>query len=69
MVELDGSASCIETPRQLESVEARRVEPDVLEVPRIHRGYPAEKPVDVSRILIGQSSNEGDIKKVSNGQD
>lgn len=30
--------------------------PDVLEVPRIHRGYPTEKPVELAEILITQSS-------------
>jgi hypothetical protein len=33
---------------------------DVLSVPRVHGGYPAEKPVGVSEILIGQSSQPGD---------
>jgi site-specific DNA-methyltransferase (adenine-specific) len=35
--------------------------PDVISVPRIHRGYPAEKPVAVSELLIGQSSQAGDV--------
>ena len=35
--------------------------PDVLEVPRVFRGYPTEKPVDLSRILIGQSSSAGEL--------
>lgn len=34
---------------------------DVISVPRIHGGYPAEKPVDVSAVLVGQSSQPGDI--------
>ncbi len=34
--------------------------PDVLSVPRVHGGYPAEKPVGVADILIGQSSQPGD---------
>jgi site-specific DNA-methyltransferase (adenine-specific) len=34
---------------------------DVLEVPRIRGGYPAEKPSALSKILIGQSSVEGDV--------
>jgi site-specific DNA-methyltransferase (adenine-specific) len=34
---------------------------DVISVPRIHRGYPAEKPAAVSEILIGQSSEPGEI--------
>jgi site-specific DNA-methyltransferase (adenine-specific) len=33
---------------------------DVISVPRIHRGHPAEKPVAVSEVLIGQSSHSGD---------
>ena len=35
--------------------------PDVLQVARVHRGYPAEKPVELSQILIEQSSREGEI--------
>jgi site-specific DNA-methyltransferase (adenine-specific) len=35
--------------------------PDVISVPRIHRGYPAEKPPAVSEILIEQSSSRGDL--------
>jgi len=34
--------------------------PDVLSVPRVHGGYPAEKPVEISEILIGQSSQPGE---------
>jgi site-specific DNA-methyltransferase (adenine-specific) len=34
--------------------------PDVLSVPRVHDGYPAEKPVGVSEILVGQSSRSGE---------
>ena len=34
---------------------------DVLPVPRIRGGYPAEKPSALSQILIGQSSVEGDL--------
>jgi len=34
---------------------------DIITVPRIHRGYPAEKPVKVSQIVIGQSSQAGDV--------
>jgi site-specific DNA-methyltransferase (adenine-specific) len=34
---------------------------DVLEVPRVRGGYPAEKPSALSQILIGQSSVEGDL--------
>ena len=29
---------------------------DIISVPRVHRGYPAEKPPEVSEILIQQSS-------------
>jgi site-specific DNA-methyltransferase (adenine-specific) len=35
--------------------------PDILEVKRIHRGYPTEKPVALSEILINQSSTEGEV--------
>ncbi len=35
--------------------------PDVLEVPRIVNGYPTEKPVDVSRVLVEQSSTPGEL--------
>ena len=34
---------------------------DIIAVPRLHRGYPAEKPADVSAILIGQSSQPGEV--------
>jgi site-specific DNA-methyltransferase (adenine-specific) len=34
---------------------------DVIAVPRIHRGYPAEKPAGVSEILINQSSQPGEV--------
>jgi site-specific DNA-methyltransferase (adenine-specific) len=34
---------------------------DVIAVPRLHRGYPAEKPAAVSGILIGQSSQPGEL--------
>ena len=34
---------------------------DIITEPRIHRGYPAEKPVAVSEIIIGQSSQPGDV--------
>ena len=33
--------------------------PDVLEVPRVHRGYPTEKPVELAQILTEQSSSKG----------
>jgi len=35
--------------------------PDVLQVPRIFRGYPTEKPAQVSEILISQSTEEGEL--------
>jgi site-specific DNA-methyltransferase (adenine-specific) len=34
---------------------------DVITVPRVHRGYPAEKPPAVSAILIEQSSARGEL--------
>ncbi|WNG32391.1 site-specific DNA-methyltransferase [Archangium violaceum] len=34
---------------------------DVLPVPRVYRGYPAEKPTGVSEVLIRQSSAPGDV--------
>jgi len=34
---------------------------DVISVPRIRGGYPAEKPSEVSEVLIGQSSSPGDL--------
>jgi site-specific DNA-methyltransferase (adenine-specific) len=34
---------------------------DVLSVPRVHRGYPTEKPVELSEVLIRQSSAPGDL--------
>jgi site-specific DNA-methyltransferase (adenine-specific) len=33
---------------------------DIISVPRVHRGYPAEKPPAVSEVLIAQSSEPGD---------
>lgn len=35
--------------------------PDILEFPRIHRGYPTEKPYEVSEVLIKQSTQSGEI--------
>lgn len=35
--------------------------PDVLSVPRVVNGYPTEKPVELSEILISQSSLEGEL--------
>jgi site-specific DNA-methyltransferase (adenine-specific) len=34
---------------------------DIIVEPRIHRGYPAEKPVRVSEVLINQSTQPGDV--------
>ncbi len=34
---------------------------DILEVPRIHKGYPAEKPVELLEILVEQSSRIDEI--------
>jgi site-specific DNA-methyltransferase (adenine-specific) len=34
---------------------------DIIVEPRIHRGYPAEKPSKVSKVLIEQSSKPGDV--------
>src|SRR5262249_5512643 len=34
---------------------------DIIDVRRIHRGYPAEKPPEVSETLIMQSSNAGEV--------
>lgn len=35
--------------------------PDILSFPRIHRGYPTEKPVDLIKVLIKQSSSEQQV--------
>jgi site-specific DNA-methyltransferase (adenine-specific) len=35
--------------------------PDIIECPRIFRGYPTEKPVDVSKVLIEQSTTNGEL--------
>ena len=35
--------------------------PDVISVPRIHGGYPAEKPPELSEVLIRQSSQPGEL--------
>ena len=35
--------------------------PDIITVPRIRGGYPAEKPMDVSEILVNQSSCPDDV--------
>jgi site-specific DNA-methyltransferase (adenine-specific) len=34
---------------------------DVITVPRVHRGYPAEKPPAVSELLITQSTEPGEV--------
>ncbi|HUS28062.1 MAG TPA: site-specific DNA-methyltransferase [Kofleriaceae bacterium] len=34
---------------------------DIIEAPRINNGYPAEKPPEVSEILIKQSTDAGDL--------
>ena len=34
---------------------------DVIAVPRIRNGYPAEKPAPVAEVLIGQSTRAGDV--------
>jgi site-specific DNA-methyltransferase (adenine-specific) len=34
---------------------------DVIEWPRVHNGYPAEKPVEVSQILVEQSTVPGEL--------
>jgi len=34
---------------------------DIIAHPRIHRGYPAEKPPEVSEVLVEQSSEPGEI--------
>jgi site-specific DNA-methyltransferase (adenine-specific) len=35
--------------------------PDILSSPRIRGGYPTEKPADISKILIEQSTVEGEV--------
>lgn len=35
--------------------------PDIIEEPRVHRGYPAEKPVAVSEVLVRQSTQPGEL--------
>lgn len=35
--------------------------PDVLSFPRVHGGYPTEKPEALLEVLIGQSSSQGDV--------
>jgi site-specific DNA-methyltransferase (adenine-specific) len=35
--------------------------PDIIKVPRVWNGYPTEKPVGVSEILVRQSTEPGDV--------
>lgn len=35
--------------------------PDIITARKVHRGYPTEKPIDVSEVLISQSSSEGQL--------
>lgn len=35
--------------------------PDIIEVARVYRGYPTEKPAEVSEVLIQQSTKPGDL--------
>jgi len=35
--------------------------PDIIQVPRIHNGYPAEKPVQLAAMLIAQSTLPGEV--------
>ena len=35
--------------------------PDIIAHPRVHRGYPTEKPVAVSEVLVRQSTEPGEI--------
>jgi site-specific DNA-methyltransferase (adenine-specific) len=35
--------------------------PDIIQAPRVHSGYPAEKPPEVAEVLIRQSSAPGEI--------
>lgn len=34
---------------------------DIIQVPRLHRGYPTEKPVQVIEVLVRQSSRPGEL--------
>lgn len=36
-------------------------QPDIITAPRVHNGYPTEKPVDVSSVLVRQSSAPGEL--------
>jgi site-specific DNA-methyltransferase (adenine-specific) len=35
--------------------------PDIIEAPRVIDGYPTEKPIEVSQVLIRQSSSPGEV--------
>ena len=35
--------------------------PDIISVPRIRGGYPAEKPAEIADVLVRQSSESGDV--------
>lgn len=35
--------------------------PDIIEAPRIYKGYPTEKPVEVAEVLVEQSSEPGEL--------
>ncbi|MBN9167447.1 MAG: site-specific DNA-methyltransferase [Myxococcales bacterium] len=35
--------------------------PDIIEAPRVHNGYPTEKPVEVAEVLVAQSSLPGEL--------
>lgn len=35
--------------------------PDIIQAPRIHKGYPTEKPPEVARLLIEQSTQAGEL--------
>lgn len=35
--------------------------PDVLDAPRVRNGYPAEKPPQLVKVLVSQSSSEGEV--------
>lgn len=35
--------------------------PDILEVPRVYRGYPTEKPAELAEILVRQSTVAGEL--------
>jgi site-specific DNA-methyltransferase (adenine-specific) len=34
---------------------------DIISAPRVHKGYPAEKPVSLIELLVRQSTGEGDL--------